>query len=347
MLKKYYKLFIGISLVLIVLLSGYILYNYFSARVIWKSSSVSGAAERHFIYFSQLDGIGQEQQFDVAPSVVGVMVDNHPDAYPQSGLEMAPIVYEVPVEGGITRFIAVFPGQNLVVAKVGPVRSARPYFLDWLAEYGDAVYMHSGGSPEALDLIKERKIFDANEFWWGNYYWRDDERTAPHNLYTSSDNWQKIIADDGVARAPKQWSGWKFDEQPLSASTTQSVRQIRIVYAPNYKVEWSWDASKNGFTRTVNGESVNGEAEILAQNIVVQYATVRSIDEVDRKKITTVGSGEARILRDGVMVRGTWKKDDLSSRTRFYDSVGAEIPLHPGVTWVQVVSKDATVEVTG
>jgi len=347
MYKKYFRLLILALLILVVLLSGYILYNYFSARVVWKSSNdVSAVTGKNFVYFSQLDGTGQEEKADVAPPVVGVMVDNHPDAYPQFGLNLARVVYEVPVEGGITRFLAIYPGRNLAVAQVGPVRSARPYFLDWLAEYGDALYLHSGGSAEALDLIKERKIFDANEFWWGSYYWRDDTRSAPHNLFTSSDNWRKIIAEDGANRTAQEWSGWKFDEQPPITSTTQSVRQIKIVYAPNYKVWWIWDASKSGFTRTVNGEQVNGAAEILAQNIVVQYVNVKSIDEVDRKKITTVGSGEARVLRDGVMVRGSWKKDDLSSRTRFYDDSGAEISLRPGVTWIEIVPKDAAVEVT-
>ncbi|MFA7654245.1 MAG: DUF3048 domain-containing protein [Candidatus Magasanikbacteria bacterium] len=333
--------FIGI----IVLLLSYILYNYFSGQIVWKSVENMGVIEKHYIYFGQLDGLGKEDQADIAPPVVGVMIDNHPDAYPQSGISQAPIVYEVPVEGGITRFMAVYPGVNFSVNKVGPVRSARPYFLDWLAEYGDALYLHSGGSPEALSLIKERKIFDANEFWWGEYYWRDNDQDAPHNLFTSSSNWGAIIRETGAKHPLVAWQGWNYSDT-LVVTNTQLVRGIKINYTSGYKVEWTWDTLKNSFTRAVNGSTSTFESEIVAQNIIVQYVNVRSIDEIDRKKITTVGSGEARVLRDGFLIRGSWKKEDLSSRTRFYDENNQEISLKPGITWVQIVSKDAVVEVT-
>ena len=345
MSKKYFKLTVSILSFFVVVLLGYILYNYFSARVVWMSGDNTGVTEKRFIYFSQLSGIGVEDQADVAPPVVGVMIDNHPDAYPQLGLSQAPVVYEVPVEGGMTRFMAIYPGRNFLVEKVGPVRSARPYFLDWLAEYGDALYMHSGGSPEALDLIKERKVFDANEFWWGEYYWRADDRGAPHNLFTSSSNWSGIIQETSAKHPLVAWQGWNYSNTEITTNT-QPVRGVNINYASNYKVNWVWDASQHGFVRSINGSIVKVEGEVLSQNVIIQYVSVRSLDEVDRKKITTVGSGEARVLRDGVLIRGSWKKDDLSSRTRFYDENNQEISLKPGTTWIQIVPKDATVEVT-
>ncbi len=149
-----------------------------------------------FTHWSKLNGIGVEKIEDESPKVAGIMLDGHFDALPIKGVNEAAIIYEAPMEGVTTRFLAIYPaGQN--IAEVGPVRSARPYFLDWLAEYGDALYMHCGGSPEALDLIQERKIFDANEFYWGGYYWRDHSRTAPYNLFTASRQWNSIFEKYG------------------------------------------------------------------------------------------------------------------------------------------------------
>ncbi|MFA6485921.1 MAG: DUF3048 domain-containing protein [Candidatus Magasanikbacteria bacterium] len=343
--KRYFAYIIGALLSVSALMLGYILYNYFFSQTVWKNS-ILPEPEKEYIYFSALTGEGVETEAQIWPRAVAVMIDNHPVAYPQSGLDQASIVYEVPVEGGFTRFMAIYSASDLAVEKVGPVRSARPYFLDWLAEYGDGVYMHSGGSAEALDLIKERKIFDTNEFWWGEYYWRDDHANAPHNLFTKSENWQKIIADYGAKHTGQPWSGWAYNDEILPASTTQGVRAFSIPYRVGYSVAWTWDSANKYFARTVSDASSKEQLDIHAQNVIVQFVSVRSLDEVDRKKITTVGGGEARVWRDGVMARGTWKKESVSARTRFYDSAGTEISLRPGVIWVQIVPKEITLEVS-
>src|SRR5690606_23920743 len=127
-----------------------------------------------------------------SPRTVGIMIENHYDARPLSGLADASVVYEAPVEGNYTRFLAVFP-EDAEVQKIGPVRSARTYYLDWVSEYPDMLYMHVGGSPDALEKIKTHGIFDFNEFYRGWYYWRDSGRYAPHNVYTSSALFQKAM----------------------------------------------------------------------------------------------------------------------------------------------------------
>lgn len=116
--------------------------------------------------------------------IMTVVIENHPDARPQSGLDKASIVYETLAEGGITRFLAVF--QENEVAEIGPVRSARIYFLDWVLEY-DALFAHIGGNIAALDQIGPLKIQDINQFYNANYFWRDNSRVAPHNVYTTTD----------------------------------------------------------------------------------------------------------------------------------------------------------------
>ena len=188
-------------------------------------------------YINGLDGKATNKKADSAAQVVGVMIDNHPDSRPASSLAKAKIVYEAPVEGGLTRYLAIFDSKQ-VVAEVGPVRSARAYFLSWLQEYGRGLYMHSGGSPEALSAIKTKKIFDANEFFWGEYYWRSSDRPAPHNLYTSSDNWQKIVGQYGntssLFTADKAWKYTK-----LIGQTIGKYGGLKIPYSDDYMVAWT------------------------------------------------------------------------------------------------------------
>lgn len=283
-----------------------------------------------------------------ATQVVGVMIDNHPDALPESGVSKAKIVYEAPVEGGLTRYLAIFDSKQ-AVAEVGPVRSARAYFLDWLQEYGNGLYMHSGGSPEALSLIKSRKIFDANEFFWGEYYWRSQDRSAPHNLYTDSDNWGKIISKYGsTSTLFTTDQAWKYAR--LLGQTIANTSSLKINFNPNYAVTWTYDVQNLNYMRSVNSskETDKDGSEVRARNILVQITSIKNIDGDDegRQEITTIGNGDAIILKKGGVIYGTWKKISLTGRTRFYDQDGKEVMLAPGNTWVEVVPKDASIFVT-
>ena len=117
---------------------------------------------------------------------------------------------------------------NQIVEKIGPVRSARAYYLDYLGEYGTPLYMHVGGSPEALELIKARGVNDLNEFYNGVYYWRAENRSAPHNVYTSSELWNKVIANQEKDNVEiDKWIGWKFN---TSTPQTENnlVNKIKI-----------------------------------------------------------------------------------------------------------------------
>ena len=294
---------------------------------------------------SQLDGLSVTSTGEERPDIIAVMIDNHPDALPQAGLKDAPVVYEAPVEGGLTRFMAIY-AKNGVAEKVGPVRSARPYYLDWLREYGDALYMHCGGSPAALDLIKQENIFDANEFYNGGYYWRDNLRYAPHNLYTKAGNWQKLWSDKSVARTIKVWDGWKFDETSPTGTEATDIKELNIKYSPGYEAGWKYNAVNKNFERQMDGKPhADTTGQITADNILIQFASVEILDEVGRRAIETVGQGEARVLRDGKIIKGIWKKEGIYDRTRFFNASGEEIKLKPGRTWIQVVPLGTVLEV--
>ncbi|MCX6781930.1 MAG: DUF3048 domain-containing protein [Candidatus Magasanikbacteria bacterium] len=297
-------------------------------------------------YKSRLTGLSVEKEEYVSPKIIGIMIDNNPEAYPQSGLNEAAVVYEAPVEGGISRFLAIYP-EYANVEKVGPVRSARPYYIDWIQEYGTALYMHCGGSQEGLTEIKVRGIFDANEFFRGSYYWRENLRSAPYNLYTSSEKWQKYFIDYGEAQEYPDWQMWNFGEIS-TATDTENISSFDIEYIKRFAVGWQYISASGTYQRKLNGETFldDKNVPISASNIIVQFASVRVIDEIGRRKITSVGEGEARLFRDGLMFRGVWKKETESGRTRFYTREGKEMVLTPGRTWIMVVPEKSVLNVS-
>ena len=299
-------------------------------------------------YSSALDGMPVSRKTETNPQVVAVMIDNHPDARPQFGLAAAKVVYEAPVEGGITRYMAIFDSRQSI-AQVGPVRSARPYFLDWLEEYGRGVYMHSGGSPDALAQIPQRNIFDANEFYYGGYYWRSSDRQAPHNLYSKSDLWQSFVEKYATSTdAMPVGSGWKFSATAAQGGSPQQA--VAIYYGGDYVVSWKYDAKTGNYVRYVNGVKYAdaGGSEIRAKNVIVQYAAVSVIDEEGRRAVATTGGGDARVLQGGQMIRAVWTKTSVTDRTRFYpaSTPGSEIGLLPGAVWIEVVPKETNVIIT-
>jgi hypothetical protein len=325
-----------VFLILIILgLSMYLLLANIGNKVVWKIEP----PQAPITYTSILDGQMVSSSEQVNPQVVAVMVDNHPDARPQSGLLSAKIVYEAPAEGGITRYFAIFDASQKV-DKVGPVRSARPYFLDWSQEYS-GLYMHCGGSPDALDKIKKEQVFDLNEMYNSAYFWRDNSRFAPHNLFTSSELWNKFLS---TKKSANQFlDGWKFGS--LVVANLESVKNIFIEYSPNYSVGWQYIADSQKYQRLINDKKQQEEGvDLLGDSVIIQYVKTQVLDDYGRLGIATNGQGDMRLLRDGLMQRGVWKK--ISGRTRFYDLSGQELVLKPGKTWIQIVPKDINTKIS-
>lgn len=297
-------------------------------------------------FHSALDGSGSNSPTDVYPAITAVMIDNHPDAWPQSGVSQAKIVYEAPAEGGITRFLAIFKTKD-AVAQVGPVRSARPYFINWAAEY-NAFYLHSGGSPDALNtLASTTLVTDVNEFWNGQYFWRSYNREAPHNLYTSSTLWQIMATDLSAKHKSSPWVGLKFvtadSVLPPGVSTSS---QASITFSPNFSVSWHFDNSLKKYVRYVNGKVFEDTAgPIMADNVIIQKVTGNILDEIGRRSLGAVGQGGGWLLRLGHTIEVAWNKSSNSARTVFKDVDMHEIEFAPGVTWIEVVPPDATLKV--
>ncbi len=191
---------------------------------------------------------------------LAVMVENHTDARPQSGLSKADVVYEALAEGGITRFMAVFLQED---TKMGPIRSARPYYLDWAVEYG-AAYAHFGGSPDALDKINQYGIKDLNGLTIGPpTFERTNARPAPHNVYSTTEKLREK-ADQKGYKKDTDITMWKFlDEKDIPRRDKRPATfSIKLGFngTAGYNVEWRYNQDTNSYFRFTTGTaSINAE----------------------------------------------------------------------------------------
>jgi len=287
----------------------------------------------------KIDGqIILESEENIYP--IAIMVENAVDAWPLSGLDKADLVIEAITESSIPRFVAIYAtGQD--VDKIGPVRSARPYYLDWI-EPLNPVYMHVGGAPEALASIKsgKRQLIDLDQFFHYQYYWRDNKwRYAPHNVYTSSELLKEVLADKELTQ-PIDYPVWQYKDDLEPEQRPEDVADINIFYTQDYyKVTWKYNQEENNYIR-YQRDKINKMSDgewIKAKNIIVQVNKMKVIDEVGRKKINTTGEGQAWIFRDGEVVEAKWQKNAKKSRTKYFDQNGTELKFNAGKTWIEVV----------
>ncbi|PLX26741.1 hypothetical protein C0581_03910 [Candidatus Parcubacteria bacterium] len=296
------------------------------------------------------DGICVEFEKDINPKLVAVMVENHTDARPQSGLSQARVVYEAPVEANYSRFMLLYPlGEE--VLKVGPVRSARPYYLDWLSEYKDIMYMHVGGSPDALDNIKEFDIFDLNEFYRGWYYWRSTDRYAPHNVYTSSKLWESAWEEYGDnmehETSNMEHRGWAFEKRDQCVENCVGEFTVNFL-PPTYAANWQFNSSTNKYERYQMGyPHLDKDGSLIeADTVIIQHVDTEVLDGIGRLGMETIGRGDAVMFRDGYMIDMEWEKTDREGRTRWftfeYDgATRVDEVLNPGKIWIEVLNQRA------
>lgn len=269
---------------------------------------------------------------------VCVMIENAAfgGVRPQAGLTEASIVYEVIVEGGITRFMAVFPtdGDNV---RIGPVRSARDTYLEFASEL-DCAYVHAGGSFTAMQAIPRFELKDIDALREGAWFNRRSDKVSPHNLFTDRDNLREAVIDGHSWTDPVNVETWNFVDE---ADTGTPHGQIRIEIGGAYNAEYSYNAVEEAYERSNTGilfTDENTGRAILAKNIIIERVPPGVLlPEKGRINFDVNGEGEAYIFRNGLQVNGTWKKDGRTSRTHYFDADGNEIPLERGQTWVHIV----------
>jgi len=283
----------------------------------------------------------KESPFGSRP--LSIMIENSGGARPQTGLDKANIVYEVLAEGGITRFLAIYYDQEAEV--VGPVRSARPYFISKSLEH-QAIYVHIGGSEEAYNFIKEERIDDINEFVDFQPFWRTQDRKPPHNLYTSTIKLRQEANKLGYVEMIKK-EDYQFETDSHEKLTGRQSNSIVITYNNDYTVSYKYKPESMKYLRFINNEphiDAKTKKQLAVDNIIIQFAKTKIIDEEGRLAIDFIGKGKGLLFFKGSSEEITWEKRDLESRTVFLDKEGNRIALTPGNVWIQIVPSDLGVQ---
>jgi hypothetical protein len=276
---------------------------------------------------------------------IAVIVENHPDARPQSGLNSADIVFETFAEGGITRFLAVYHSQT-PPKEIGPIRSARPYFVEW-AKSMEAYFAHVGGSIDALDLISKLRVYDINQFNFGAYFWRDRTRYAPHNVYSTLEKIKTAAATKKYPEQNSSLSGYKFTDDP-GVEARPAAFSFRVLFNSSYGVTYSYSPEDNYFYRSVAGrkhtDRSTGE-QLKAKNVLIGFSEFtygRTRYNEQKVDIRTTGSGKAVAYINGQRNEGSWKRAS-GDIVRFYNASGEEFVLSPGTTWIDFVPTGTSV----
>lgn len=315
----------------------------------WKAFipvQVSETADHGGVMSQSIQVVPAGERIGEAPlSVFAVVVENSTDARPQSGIERAFAVYEVPVEGTITRWLALFQAGADVpsVEEIGPVRSARPALLELAAPW-EPLFAHVGGSPEALEKLKRlEQVQDLDEFFHAGSFWRSKKRDAPHNVYTQTERLARATEKTGMNASVPTWETPRrlFADQIPASLPSAFSEPLRVSFGHSaYNVEWTWNGAR--YERAQQGipsRMTSGET-LKADTIVLLKTAIATIDEAGRKRITLTGSGDALFCVWGNCMDAKWKKASVSEPLLFVDAItGERLREAPGVLWVEVVER--------
>lgn len=308
-----------------------------------------------------------------------VMIENHTEARPQSGLSRADVVFEAVAEGGITRFGAMFYcAAQIQDLTLGPVRSARTYFVDWASGFNFPLYVHVGGAnvPGPTDALGQISQYgwslenDVNQFSVGYpTFVRDYNRVegkdlaTEHTMVTTSEKlwlvgvdreWTNMSRERRVGRqtiASTDWKDgftpWAFEDEVLGKGNTTQISYGFWSGYDDYNVTWNYDATKDVYLRSIGGQpdkDLNNDEQIGAKNVVVLFTTERGpINEKKHMLYTTTGTGEALIFKHGEVVEATWSKKSRTDELEFLVG-GQPVEMARGLTWISVVGTTNEVE---
>jgi hypothetical protein len=267
-------------------------------------------------------------------SSLAVKIENTPEARPQSGLDVADIVYEEVVEGGITRFWAVF--NSGAPGHVGPVRSVRHMDPDIVSPLGGVVTF-SGGTEPNVALIRQAPVVTVDENNAGDAFYRERSREAPHNLYGRPELlWQR----GGQPVPPNPLFEYL---KPGEHFNGEPVKLIKVGFQAGYDPTYAYDAKSGSWKRSYGFARHDAESgqQIAPRNLIIQF--VQYVGAGGEGQL--IGSGDAWVLSRGRMVKGRWSKGSPTEATKFTDPFGAPIRLRSGQTWVELLPIGAGVNV--
>ncbi len=280
-----------------------------------------------------------------------VMIDNHSDAWPQAGLNQAYMVYEIVVEGGETRLMALFKGVDL--DKIGPVRSARHYFIDYAME-NDAIYVHFGQSPQAQSDIKKYDIDDINGIAEdGTTFWRVKDKYAPHNAVTSTEKLLESAKSKNYRTTSTEKSVLNYVVDEVNLEEGQVADTITIPHSDLQTVTYEYDEENKVYVRYARGkEQTDWETDepVTTKNIIITFCnnyTLSDSENKGRQGLKNIGTFDGYYITNGRAIQIQCIKNARDEKTIYQDMNGNEIKVNDGNTFVNICPTNADVEIEG
>lgn len=337
--KRHKKLVIILSIVLVILIGGGVataLYflNQKPTPAPAQNTKPTPKPVPIVKYYSPLTGNEVADEAATKQAVTGIMIENSPDARPQSGIKDSGVIFEAIAEGGITRFLVLYQEQKPQL--IGPVRSVRMYYVDWVAAFNASV-AHIGGSYYALQEVRNGSYRDIDQFFNAGSYWRATDRYAPHNVYTSFEKLDALNAAKGYTTS--SFTGFsRKDSKPLETPVASHIDVT--MSSASYNSAYDYDPTTNTYNRFQLGQPFNDReaGQLSPRVVIVMKITQRTVFEDGyRQQIDAIGSGTAYIFQDGDVHEVTWSKPSKTEQIKFTTAEGQDFRLARGQTFISAV----------
>ncbi len=281
---------------------------------------------------------------------LAIMIDTNIGDAKHAGLQESYVNYEMIVEGGLTRIMAIYKDKDVNV--VGPVRSARHYFLDYALEH-DAVYAHFGWSPYAEENIKSLKVQNINGMIETSPFARDRKLPSPHNVFTSTTKLRNIFEKLNYSSTSNNWQVFTYSNEEieldkLGQNNLQNASRVSMTYSSSEYRTYTYDTLNKYYLRSKNGSAHidrRTDKQLHYKNIIIMKVENKTIDKEGRQELKTTGTGEGYFITDGYAVPIKWTKEKRNSKTVYSYLNGEMLKLNNGNTFIQIVPLTSKIEI--
>lgn len=287
---------------------------------------------------------------------IAIMIDNNIGSAKHAGLQESYINYEIIVEGGLTRIMALFKDKN--VSLIGPVRSSRHYFLDYALE-SDAIYAHFGWSTYAQRDMKVLGVNNINGLTDDKPYWRETTAVAPHNVFTTTEKIRNYAKTKNYSIETNDWKLLNYTTNKVNLNTTQDTQEAtnpELIMANKVSIDYSnyqnrsyiYDSQNEYYLRSMNGNAhidKVSNTQLNYKNIIIEKVNNYNLDNEGRQDLTTTGSGTGYYITNGYALPINWTKSTRHAKTKYTYSNGTEIKVNDGNTFIQIVPMQSKITI--
>ena len=341
---------ISIVILLLAAMATLLYFFYFYPKFNTKETSVEEVETQD----SSLNVVVEEKKVQIFQGddrPIAVMIDNHSDAWPQAGLNKAYMVYEIIVEGGETRLMALFKGQDL--EKIGPVRSSRHYFLDYAME-NDAIYTHFGWSPQAESDISTYKINNINGLIESSStFWRVKDKVSPHNAVTSTKALLAVAESRNYATKSNKKSVLNYTTDEVKLEDGEDALTVTIPHSQLQTVKYTYDEESKTYKRFARNRAQTDwdtKEAVTTKNIIIEFCdnyTLTDSENKGRQGLKNIGTFDGYYITNGKAIKIKCTKESRSAQTVYKDLDGNEIKVNDGNTFVNICPINAKVSIEG